>query len=127
MREILFRGKGIARDEWITGFLVDAKHIGCWVECDPVRPETVGQFTGLLDKNEKKIFEGDIVKHYNRDDNPAAFDVGRIFWDTKKCRWLRTAQKCDYNPEVWSSSAKNYVVIGNIHDNPELLRGNGDV
>lgn len=139
MREILFRGKR-HNGEWYYGsylflnvpsydwkgdargkaepvhYIINEKDINYAVD-----PSTVGQFTGLTDKNRKKIFEGDIIKHYNRDDNPAAFDVGMIFWDTKKCRWLRTAQKCNYNPEVWSSCAKNYVVIGNIHDNPELL------
>ena len=149
MREILFRGQTRKYGEkvrmgdgqklpgrWVYGGVLQGVGVhsiiyGGEKENDPsvgldkwvVYTDTLGQFTGLTDKNGTKIFEGDIVKHYNRDDNPAAFDVGRIFWDTKKCRWLRTAQKCDYNPEVWSSSAKNYVVIGNIHDNPKLLEG----
>ena len=140
MREILFRAKRIDNGEWVEGWY-QPPIVG--IHCDGrkeslgaslsiignygfledvyIIPETVGQFTGLTDKNGKKIFEGDIIKHYNRDDNPTSFDVGRVFWDSTKCRWLRTSQKCDYNPEMWSSSAKGYVIIGNIHDNPELL------
>ena len=128
MREILFRGKPIGGGEFIYGHYTEHKGVAqIWIGSDNgqwnylVSPETVGQFTGLTDKNGKKIFEGDIIKHYNRDDNPTSFDVGRVFWDSTKCRWLRTSQKCDYNPEMWSSSAKGYVIIGNIHDNPELL------
>ena len=122
MREILFRGKRSDDNEWVFGDLEhNGNHIPKFVDGYTVAPSTVGQFTGLTDKNGKKIFEGDIIKHYNRDDNPTSFDVGRVFWDSTKCRWLRTSQKCDYNPEMWSSSAKGYVIIGNIHDNPELL------
>ena len=147
MREILFRGQTRRKGQkvWMDGSPVE----GNWVyggvchgtgdfsiiygnlDEERERPtekwvvytDTVGQFTGLTDKNGKKIFEGDIIMHYNRDDIPTAFDVGKIFWDAHKCRWLRTSLKCDYNPEVWGSSAKGYVVIGNIHDNPELLGG----
>lgn len=137
----MFRGKAANREkgrsyrtsykngDWIYGLLTDTENYAgfaemtntngvCGIEVDK---NTVGQFTSLTDKNGKKIFEGDIVKHYNQADNPTAFDVGKIFWDARKCRFLRTSLKCDYNPEVWSSSAKSYEVVGNIYDNPEML------
>lgn len=141
MREIVFRGKAANREkgrsyrtsykngDWVYGLLTDTENYAgfaemtningvCGIEVDK---STVGQYTGLTDRDGNKIFEGDVVRHYNRFDDPAAFDVGKIFWDTHKCRWLRTSLKCDYNPEVWSSSAKSYEVIGNIYDNPGLL------
>ena len=127
MREILFRGKRVATATFVYGcylLFYNRNHsivndIGnFWVI-----PETVGQFTGLTDKNGKKIFEGDIVKHFNRSDDPSAFVIGKIFWNDKKCRWSRTTDKPGFVPEVWKSSAEHYEVIGNIHDNPELLEG----
>ena len=65
MREILFRGKRTDNGKWTEGFLVDLCHIGNWVLCEPIHPETVGQFTGLTDKNGRKIFEGDILRYYD--------------------------------------------------------------
>ncbi len=139
MREILFRAKCGYNQEWVEGFYYQAKlcrsdkELCHYItiphpECDGqpsdhimVDPETLGQFTGLTDKNGKKIFEGDIVKHFFRDDVPSVFDVGKIFWDTQKCRWFRTSCKNYSSVEIWSSTAKKYEVIGNIHDNPELL------
>ena len=108
MREILFRGKDIISGEWITGFLVDAQHIGCWVEANPVRPETVGQFTGLTDKNGTKIFEGDIIK----------------LEQSGKCYEVKYKSVCFCIGINWAISHEpDCEVIGNIHDNPELLEG----
>ena len=100
MREILFRGKRIDNDEWVYGFLVEALNcvtdknetfiieqdatyftygeFACAVE---VKPETVGQFTGLCDKNGKKIFEGDIVESPNG-------TQGFIEWQNAECAFL---------------------------------------
>ena len=72
MREILFRGKKLSNGEWNEGDLLvnSQKKIGLILpnngkECKIIDPETVGQFTGLTDKNGKKIFEGDIVRRFN--------------------------------------------------------------
>ena len=140
MREILFRGKTIARDKWITGFLASAKHIGDWINANPVQPETVGQFTGLTDKNGKKIFEGDIV-HY-------VYEPGEGYWNSNQngvIKWRepgwymegikgtnKYALMSGYLTTIPYSSIGNeqkniqvFEVIGNIHDNPELLEVGG--
>ncbi len=126
MREILFRGKQIGNGEWVEGFYYKAKWciadeiLSHYItvphpECNGqpsdhfmVRPETVGQYTGLTDKNGKKIFEGDIVKIGSF--MPGADDwVCVIEWD------YALFEEYKY---VWNTKCE---VIGNIHDNPELL------
>jgi hypothetical protein len=113
MREILFRGKDIVNGKWVSGFLVSEKHIGSFLVCEPVRPETIGQFTGLNDKNGKKIFEGDIIKtrHGIR---YIVFEDG-CFGARPNDRLFAALR--NYNRELNG----DWEVIGNIHDNPELL------
>lgn len=124
MREILFRGKSISGD-WVYGSLVqvkgeciiipeDAEHWG-GAEFNVghcVDPVTVGQCTGLKDKNGKRIFEGDIVQMSDGkcgiivyDDRCAGYGCG-LHGDG--C-WLCVSEE------------KDRLVIGNIHDNPELV------
>ena len=124
MREILFRGKDIINGKWITGSLVDGKHIGCWVEANPVRPETVGQFTELTDKNGVKIFEGDIVVYDNTPYNAYGHRVvGVMVWH----KWMWKFRYKEYESTYhYSCGSEDFFggkseVIGNIHDNPELL------
>lgn len=118
MREILFRGKTLYKGEWITGYLskepADSNYyiqpVGKNI-CDVVNPETVGQFTGLLDKNGKKIFEGDIVKYENK--------IYEIKYLEKYARFAPTNKST-----VFMVCAFNHLeVVGNIYDNPELLEG----
>ena len=148
MREILFRGKSVNDGEWYFGSLVidtldpvdsvpfkhyhiDQMTIGCFPDeyqagfSETVDPETVGQFTGLTDKNGKKIFEGDIVhvlgnqqvedwKNVNYIGSIAFLDAGFCVIDgTIEDHAFRRYQlpRLDFDLEV----------IGNIHDNPELL------
>ena len=130
MREMLFRGKTYD-GKWEQG---DLRH-GGYVHNDsetyimrsdyalhniPVDPKTVGQYTGLTDKNGKKIFEGDVVKHYNRIymGEPDFYTVVLIEWDGEKYRYRQRK-----NTGECYAVANNCVfeIIGNIHDNPELL------
>ena len=137
MREILFRGKAKDSGEWVEGDLVrlnDGGKVSWYIYGKAeVDPETVGQFIGLTDRNGKRIFEGDVIKHYNRVSlgDFKSFDTGVIFWDEKKCMLRRSSAvqshdedvECFVNedsPQVWKETARYYEVIGNIHDNPEL-------
>lgn len=132
MREILFRGKpkNLKKYKWVQGQLLhhrDNLSVIYSEEADHpigVMPETVGQFTGLTDKNGKRIFEGDVVIYDNSPYNAYCEPIrGVIAW--------RNGSLCfKYKP--WSSVmyralcsddffAAKCDVIGNIHDNPELL------
>jgi uncharacterized phage protein (TIGR01671 family) len=100
---------------------VDAKHIGDWIEAIPVHPETVGQFTGLTDKNGKRIFEWDIVKA-ERICNGNSWTGCVVWWHG--CFAIQGIKDSNNVPAI--DLFRNYEVIRNIHDNPELLEvGNG--
>lgn len=82
-----------------------------WEEAESVDPETVGQFTGLTDKNGRKIFEGDIIRHKGECGLVGySYDYGMFEVDFDYCF-------ADFS----DISASNCEVIGNAHDNPELL------
>lgn len=133
MREILFRGKRFMDGAFVDGSLfVDEKkdkheilvgYVNYRVGWE-VDPATVGQFTGLLDKNGTKIFEGDIVRHYNRTDvgDPLENEVGAIRWNETWCSFERTS----FPVAVRIRNGCVYEVIGNIHDNPDLLKEASD-
>ena len=126
MREILFRGKRTDNGEWETGSLVIIRD-GCSDKevfiadkmtgyHTPVISETVGQYTGLTDKNGVKIFEGDIVSLVKHDG--LIYKVVYV-----PCRYELVNSKgvnC-FVLDIYKS--ENIEVIGNIHDNPELLEG----
>lgn len=118
MREILFRGKDIISGEWITGFLVDGSHIGSWLECEPVNPATVGQFTGLTDTNGTKIFEGDIVEGADFTAEDGGYGVVSFVDGAFEVNGNNVTGT--FHENYWG---REFEVIGNIHDNPELLEG----
>ena len=139
MREILFRGKRMNNGEWVYGSY--AYQYGCHEillkECDGeygsdnyhVKPETVGQFTGLIDKHGKKIFEGDIVKQIyslNTQERPiiSTIEYG-ISWAYSNvcgvCQRFRDGSGVSLLSVGDESGVVYCEVIGNIHDNPELL------
>lgn len=139
MREILFRGKRIDNGEWVEGYYFCSRnphreniHKIHPLDSDwsyEISPSTVGQFTDLTDKNSKKIFEGDILAVEQISDSIEHFESPVkcpynvvVKWD--KCSWMwetiGTARKRYLHfPEAWLF--RKCEVIGNIHDNPELL------
>lgn len=125
MREILFRGKRTVDDEWIEGYYDGTRVVPVIIthwDDDVIYPETLCEFTGIYDKNNVRVFEGDIVKHY--DNSFKEFDIGRVFWSQKLCCYRRTSSLPDaqFRPVDYSMGAHcEYEVIGNIYDNPELL------
>lgn len=146
MREILFRGKRIDNGEWVYGNLnygtieiksiKDSYYISDF-DVNPwdkkfylVIPESVGQYTGLTDKNGKKIFEGDIVRtHYAN--APKAVFVETVVFDSGKFCATSTNEGCKTTAALWDGLPRLAIdksvymdeveIIGNIHDNPELL------
>ena len=132
MREILFRGKRTDNGEWIEGayspfnlnffgereekphiiIISDDKNIdGLWCE---VIPETVGQYTGLTDNYNERIFEGDIVETYD--------GIYAIIWDNRKAVFYLRNPIAKISTGFYQYFSTDLEVIGNIHDNPELLQ-----
>lgn len=155
MREILFRGKRIGENDWIEGSLViDNIDMPMYTYktyriCDntlgfddeegfepsymagiddEVDPDTVGQYTGLKDKNGTRIFEGDILRIAKETDGNGTYFVppleyparAVVKWDLCAWMWETLCEDKRYItfPEAWCHF--ECEVIGNIHDNPEL-------
>ena len=141
MREILFRGKQKGNGEWAYGYyhsltdtlanrvehciLQEHRHTSTVVD-----PETIGQFTGLTDKNGKEIFEGDIVKLTDKNNNYEWTAVVEFGNPNSYYSWgwqLKPITKnVEYNLDIlcWVDIDDFGIyceVIGNIYDNPELL------
>ena len=149
MREILFRGKRIDNGEWVEGFFVAKadpllgimnsyiltqelddngilrSHMA-WYKVDP---ETVGQYTGLIDKNGTKVFEGDILKF--TDTNAEYEWIGKVEFGNPNAEYnwgfqlvYISGTKPNIDILLWfdmEETGAHSEVIGNIHDNPELL------
>ena len=123
----LYRGKRLDNREWVEGSLIDEDVIvGKIVDFEEdyfttefwykVDPETVSQFTGMTDKNGTKIFEGDIVKEQYK----SHVIIYNVFWDEDYFAF-RVKSK-DYSYYLDELVPSNIKVIGNIHDNKELLK-----
>lgn len=126
-REIKFRGKRADGSSWVYGDLrqensgnkVLMTNLSTWGDnVDPygedviINPDTIGQYTGLQDKNGKEIFEGDIIR------NESCKGVV-VYKNGAFC--LELGKSCGY---VWLFCLDSLLDIGNIYDNPELLEDN---
>ncbi len=140
MREILFRGKRKDNGKWIEGgycfynnksyIIIATQYIpdtrdwdtATYYEENPVYkptfievyPKTVGQYTNKMDKNGTKIFEGDVIAY----DNLYSYVVQ---WDDERCGFYAKMKKYDDYDYLGNFRTRLSEVIGNIHDNPELL------
>jgi uncharacterized phage protein (TIGR01671 family) len=120
MREILFRGKEIKTGKWVYGCFYYCKGTAYGATFIVVNdfgfieviPHTVGQYTGLTDKNGVKIFEGDIVKNSR--------DVGLLYYKEKNSAF--TVKGWEYGYWLWHDKKEDIEVIGNIYDNKDLLK-----
>ena len=133
MRKIKFRGQTVDTKELIYGDLIQTEkdfknvvEILDWskVGCKPekslvVNPETVGQFTGMTDKNGTKIFEGDIVKYYNP--YSKTWHTQIVKWDWRFAGFGLFDKESEWCKENDWMKIKDIEIIGNIYDNPELL------
>lgn len=134
MRTIKFRAKNLD-GEWVYGFYVEEerqtfngfekKHFIVNDGYDYVRPETVGQFTGLHDNGGKEIYEGDLIEVDGRLFGVAEWHKDGYFFINDTIVGVRS-DGGEYSPlgemvRYFSNKGHDFSVIGNIHDNPELL------
>ena len=142
MRQIEFRGKRIKDGKWIFGNLADysmkvfnttiekkiifgnilnfsTDNFGFVVDDCAVDPDTIGQFTGLSDKNGKEIYEDDRVNVVQAERN---FDIV-VKWSNEAMAFMACYADGKQSPFSWFTNLRIYqlTVIGSIHDNPELI------
>lgn len=127
MREIKFRGKRLDNGEWVVGSYIEAENrdrsiahqiipYKAGLVVREVDPATVGQYTGLKDKNGREIYEGDII-------GGSYGSINGWEWPFKsEIKW--NDEECGFNTPIWGDmdSTHYYNVLGNIHDNPDLLK-----
>lgn len=142
MREILFKAKRIDNGEWVEGCCtecsgktfvgidisigIDIFEVFCtplirWLEVDP---ETLCQFTGLCDKNGKKIWENDILMAHLDESYPEDVTYETVEWNV--AGWVGCETDSIDRQYLDKFDLEHYEVVGNIFDNPELLQEESD-
>lgn len=127
MREILFRGKHMhvcpenkhLDGTWVEGYLADENHINDGKYEFLVDPETICQYTGLTDKNGKKIWENDILEGHLDDKFPEDVTREKVIWH--ESGWKTEEPGCVDKEYLDEFDTENFEVVGNVFDNPELL------
>lgn len=114
MRQIKFRGKTTVNGHWVYGSLIVYADYTCAIrnrKSQPwVQPDTVGQYTGFDDNTGTEIYEGDVVEYQS--------DCGRIISEVVFCDGAFCVEDGAYLLCEYSNECK---IVGNIHDNPEIL------
>ena len=120
MRAIKFRGQREDNGEWVYGYYFVGMNDTHWIVTSefiftPIQKGMVGQFTGLLDKNGKEIYEGDIVANSTTWNLFVCFEKGHTV-----IKWTDydSSKQCIYLEREWING-EEAVVVGNIHDNKE--------
>jgi uncharacterized phage protein (TIGR01671 family) len=136
-REILFRGKRLDNGQWVYGDLYHRKICGVVSPTihnieytgGSVDPATVGQYTGVVDKNGKKVFEDDIIGYTDTDTGKTKI-FGVVKWYYEGNFYINTDTYCNYTSDndcanvgyMMNRATTKLLVLGNIHDTPELLK-----
>ena len=127
MREILFRGKHMhvcpenkhLDGTWVEGYLEDENHINDG-KCEfLIDQETICQYTGLIDKNGKKIWENYILEGHLDDKFPEDVTREKVIWH--ESGWKTEEPGCDNKEYLDKFDTENFEIVGNVYDNPELL------
>lgn len=132
MREILFRAKRMDNEKWVEGNYVEKydllgkRHLILYVDnyvrwkCVEIVPETLCQFTGLYDKNGKKIWENDILMAHLDESYPEDATYETVEWNV--AGWVAHEANSTDRQYLDEFDLKHFEVVGNIFDNPELLQ-----
>ena len=130
-REILFRGKpkenSSYEQEWVYGVPVPVEHNTYptgridLVKSVKIKPETLGEYTGLKDRNGNRIFEGDILSGHLDDLFPENETRLTVVWH--ETGWFGWNHGCHAFDDFENQFSRQFEIIGNIHDNPELIKG----